>query len=345
MAQDNQGPLVLFYTAFFGRPPPFDTAGCTVPVRLTFDRACLAEADIVIFHIPDAWEIGDALKYPGQIWVAFSMEASAHFPLWTDPDFMRRFDLVMSHELAADIWTPYLPLLRAWQAAVDRPLPVKTEFAPVVMFQSASVDRSGRNGFALELMKAIRVDSYGRLLRNRDLAGPDHGRQTKLDTIARYHFCCAFENAISPGYVTEKIFDPLLAGTVPIYRGAPDVADFVPAGSYIDAADFASPAALADHLRQVLKDEDAYARYFEWRTRPLPSALTDRLALLEEPALGRLAAITSNRIASGSGRARGWPTLPFGLRRFLETRLRRLVRAHRQRRIARQAGVSSNSTQ
>ncbi|QCK86205.1 alpha-1,3-fucosyltransferase [Phreatobacter aquaticus] len=344
MAQDNQGPLVLFYTAFFGRPPPFDTAGCSVPVRLTFDRSRLAEADIVIFHIPDAWEIGDALKYAGQVWVAFSMEASAHYPLWTDPAFMRRFDLIMSHETAADIWTPYLPPMRAWQAAVDRPLPAKTEFAPAVMFQSASVDRSRRNDFALELMKAIRVDSYGRLLRNRDLAGPDLGRQTKLDTIARYHFCCAFENAISHGYVTEKIFDPLLSGTIPIYRGAPDVADFVPAGSYIDVSDFPSPIALADHLRRILKDEEAYARYFEWRMRPLPPFLADRLALVQEPALGRLAAIASSRIAPGSERARGWPSLPFGLRRFLETRLRRLVRTHRQRRSARRAIVSSGGT-
>jgi alpha-1,3-fucosyltransferase 10 len=114
MAQDEKGPLVLFYTSFFGRRPPFEAGTGRRPVRLTFDRSRMREADVVIFHIPDAWEIGDAIKYPDQVWIAYSMESSAHYPLWRDRSFMRPFDLVMSHERGADIWTPYLPDIQAW---------------------------------------------------------------------------------------------------------------------------------------------------------------------------------------------------------------------------------------
>lgn len=341
MAQDDNGPLVLFYTSFFGKRPPFESWSGKRPCRLTFDRSRLREADVVVFHIPDAWEIGDAIKYPGQVWIAYSMESSAHYPLWRDRNFMRPFDLVMSHERDADIWTPYLPDSQAWQAAVTQPLPLKTERAPVVMFQSATVDRSGRNEFAFELMKRIRVDSYGRLLNNRAVVGPDMGRQTKRDTIARYHFCCAFENASAPDYVTEKIFDPLLAGTIPIYRGAPNVGEFVPEGSYIDAADFPTSAALADHLRHVLQDEAAYAGYFAWRSRPLPPRLAAWLDALTVPLLDRvLAAAESCRASRKAGTGR-LPEVPFGVQRYVETKARRLVRAYRQRRASRQASIRS----
>ncbi len=33
----------------------------------------------------------------------------------------------------------------------------------------------------------------------------------------RYLFYFAFENTIEPGYVTEKVFDALNAGVVPVY--------------------------------------------------------------------------------------------------------------------------------
>ena len=66
---------------------------------------------------------------------------------------------------------------------------------------------------------------------------------------ARYKFTLAFENTVTPDYVTEKLYEPLIAGSVPVYRGAPNVADFAPAPRcFIDAADFAGPAELAAYL-------------------------------------------------------------------------------------------------
>lgn len=320
-------PLVLFYTSFFGRKPPFADEPPSPFARVTLDCSRIREADIVIFHVPDAWQAFDAPRYPGQVWVAWSLESPAHYPLWRDAAFMAHFDLVMSHERSADVWMPYLPTGAYWQSARARTLPRQSELAPVVLFQSATVD-GNRNAFAFELMKAIRVDSYGKLFHNRDLQGPDLGRQTKLDVIGRYPFCCAFENATTPDYVTEKVFDALLAGTIPIYRGTRDVAEFVPPGSYIDASDFASPAALADHLRRVLADEALQAGYVAWRSRPLPEPLARWIDDLERrPALARLVEAAS-AVSAPLGRKRGGlPRLPFGLSAYLRTRLRRVRRA------------------
>ena len=52
--------------------------------------------------------------------------------------------------------------------------------------------------------------------------------------------------------MTEKLFDCFFSGTVPVYWGAPDVFDWVPADCFIDMRQFtdfaqlrASPAATA----------------------------------------------------------------------------------------------------
>ena len=68
----------------------------------------------------------------------------------------------------------------------------------------------------------------------------------------------AFENTRSAGYVTEKLVEPLLAGCVPIYWGAPDVArDFNP-DCMINVADFPDFDSAIDHILAV--DADPVAR-------------------------------------------------------------------------------------
>lgn len=62
----------------------------------------------------------------------------------------------------------------------------------------------------------------------------------KIETISKYKFNLCFENVRYPGYVTEKIFDAMMAGTIPVYYGAPDIADFVPPQAFIDASKFSS---------------------------------------------------------------------------------------------------------
>ncbi|WP_284076393.1 glycosyltransferase family 10 domain-containing protein [Herbaspirillum aquaticum] len=85
---------------------------------------------------------------------------------------------------------------------------------------------------------------------------PDHGRvDDKLGVQSAYRFALCIENIASPGYVTEKIIEAMVARTLPIYLGAPDIGDFVPAEAYIDARDLASIAALPDRLDTVTSKE------------------------------------------------------------------------------------------
>jgi hypothetical protein len=78
----------------------------------------------------------------------------------------------------------------------------------------------------------------------------------KVSTLSNYRFALCFENTAFPGYVTEKIFDCFVAGCIPIYLGAPDIASLIPAGTFIDARDFRDFASLESFIR-TLKLEDA----------------------------------------------------------------------------------------
>ena len=114
-------------------------------------------------------------------------------------------------------------------------------------------------------MRHVAVDAYGRQLNNRTIPDDD-GRNAKLRTIARYRFTLAFENSIARDYVTEKFFDALCAGSVPVVLGAPNVAEFAPSPeSYLDVRDFREPAALASRIAALCADEAAYASMLRWK--------------------------------------------------------------------------------
>ena len=62
---------------------------------------------------------------------------------------------------------------------------------------------------------------------------------SKLLVLENSKFNLCFENFRGAnGYITEKIFDAFSCGCVPIYFGAPDIKDHVPAQCFIDYRDF-----------------------------------------------------------------------------------------------------------
>lgn len=80
----------------------------------------------------------------------------------------------------------------------------------------------------------------------------------KFATLKQYDFAMCLENQQLPGYVTEKIFECLFTGTVPIYLGAPDIADYVFPGCFIDLRNFDGYEELAAYLEHA--DPEVYRR-------------------------------------------------------------------------------------
>lgn len=288
----TQPVTILFYNEFWPSvPKTLPDSPC--PCRLLFDPAKLPEADVVVFHIPTLTQEVNVEERLGQLWVAWSMESDVNYPCLANADFMQQFDLTMTYRRDADVWVPYFG-----PGALERfsePPRAKTEIAPAVYLASNAHDLSGRNRYVAELMQHLPVDSYGRCLHNKDLPR-DEGRQTKLETIARYKFTLAFENSISKDYVTEKFFDPLIVGSVPVYLGAPNIDEFAPGDhAFINVADFDGPAHLAEYLRFLATHEEQYAEYLAWKSQPLREAFVQMAEAVAEHPIARLAALAAQR--------------------------------------------------
>ena len=78
----------------------------------------------------------------------------------------------------------------------------------------------------------------------------------KMEAMSYYDFSICYENSHgTPGYITEKIFDSFFAGTIPIYWGAPNIKDFIPANCFIDKQQFTSYELLYDHIKKMSDEE------------------------------------------------------------------------------------------
>lgn len=100
----------------------------------------------------------------------------------------------------------------------------------------------------------------------------------KADTYRNYKFAIAFENIKGVhDYVSEKVFDCICSGVVPIYAGAPNVGEYVPEGSYIDYFSFNSIEELSDYITGM--DQKIYEQYIENGKKLLKTKIPEELSI------------------------------------------------------------------
>jgi len=91
----------------------------------------------------------------------------------------------------------------------------KTKFCAFVVSNPLC---NARNDFFRRLSRYKPVDSGGKVLNTLG-----HRVADKRAFLADYKFTIAFENESHPGYTTEKIVEPMLVDSIPIYWGDPCV--------------------------------------------------------------------------------------------------------------------------
>jgi len=154
----------------------------------------------------------------------------------------------------------------------DAPETTEYKAAPITWFASnCGYVHSNREKYAKEMMKYIKIDSYGRCARNRYLPvgqtnkSPNH-IEFKLDLISKYKFYLSFENSFCLGYITEKPFECLESGTIPIIMTHPTTLSSLPRGSYIYVGNFTSAKQLSEYIDHLENNPMEYKKYFEWRS-------------------------------------------------------------------------------
>ena len=93
--------------------------------------------------------------------------------------------------------------------------PGRTRFAS----QISSHDHGGVRGILLDLLASIgQIDCAGRFRNNTDELKTVYGDR-KEEYLRQYRFNLCPENSLGEGYITEKVFDSISAGCIPIYWG------------------------------------------------------------------------------------------------------------------------------
>ena len=123
-----------------------------------------------------------------------------------------------------------------------------------------------RNKAIINMSKTGLVDLYGRgwdkyviggnLLHYLKLKKLWKGKLDIKDSgMSNYKFSICYENTDFPGYVTEKIFDSLAAGTIPIYFGSEHVKDILPSELYIDVKQFDNISDISEYIDNFSFDD------------------------------------------------------------------------------------------
>ncbi len=142
----------------------------------------------------------------------------------------------------------------------------KTRFCNFLYSNLAGWERSVRMDFCKKLMEHRQVDCPGKNLNNmppiRRYRFPvEEGIKAKLDFLASYKFTIAFENASVPGYISKKIFHPLSVGSIPIYWGCPEIAQYINPNSFINCHDFSSFDDVIQEVLRIDSDQQLYESY------------------------------------------------------------------------------------
>lgn len=257
-------------------------------VRVFTNESEIHKADMVVFHAPSLTTTNDKLitlkKKVNQRWVFWSLECEAHYPRFEEPAFRDLFEISATYSLSSDIPMPYIENIDPynWRQAPA----AKNKL--INAFISEKKDKSGRIAFLTEMMSYLKVDSYGKVLNNISIKN-DTGVRSKEQIISQYKFSIAFENSIAIDYVTEKFFQPLVMGSVPVYLGAPNVNEFAPSEKcYLDVNNFKSSRDLAEYITFLDQNDEEYNKLLAWKREPFLPSFTSKINIIRGALIDRL---------------------------------------------------------
>ncbi|KAF9173772.1 Alpha-(1,3)-fucosyltransferase 11 [Mortierella sp. AD011] len=239
------------------------------------------DADIIYMDYPFYnYMIGkapfwDVRRLPPRIshqrWVLeYGRESIANYPHVALSSFLQQFDLTMG--APAPLFDVPYPLLPVSEEMVRRYTEVKPGFPVdkkpdnyVAFVISNCQPRNDRNELIADLIKKIGAHSYGKCQNNRKMPDDETTKnrpweEVKQEVLGQYPYTLVVENSNCVGYVTEKIYDALAAGVIPLYEGASDIADYVPKGSYVPLENFKN----TDELVKFMKEADR-SEFYKWK--------------------------------------------------------------------------------
>ncbi|XP_074166365.1 4-galactosyl-N-acetylglucosaminide 3-alpha-L-fucosyltransferase 9 isoform X1 [Sminthopsis crassicaudata] len=255
--------IILIWVWPFGQT--FDLSSCQAMFnihgcRLTTDRALYNKSHAVLIHHRDiSWDLTNLpqqARPPFQKWIWMNLESPTHTPQKSGIEHL--FNLTLTYRRDSDIQVPYGFMTVSTNSIVFE-VPSKKKLVCWVV--SNWNPEHARVKYYSELSKSIEIHTYGQAF------GEYVNDKSLIPTISTCKFYLSFENSIHKDYITEKLYNAFLAGTVPVVLGPSreNYENFIPGDSFIHVEDYSSASELAKYLKELDRNDKLYLSYFNWR--------------------------------------------------------------------------------
>lgn len=156
-------------------------------------------------------------EHPGTKIVGWLLEPPELHPETYETAETLEFDALVTHRR---VWASE-GVARLWYAHGGTRLANRdrTPYPDRGKSELASIVASPKRSLPGHAMRHELIARAGSLV---DAFGPEYRQGEKVEALAPYLFHVAFENVRAPGWFTEALIDPMLAGCVPVYWGDPD---------------------------------------------------------------------------------------------------------------------------
>lgn len=148
-----------------------------------------------------------------------------------------------------------------WHNPPPKSSPIKTKLISMMVSEKASQEgHKYRHQLIQQILQSdLPIDIYGRGCQYyKHLNDPRiKGEFTEIEPYNDYHFHICIENCQSNHYFSEKIMNPLLADTVPIYQGCRNIEEYFPGMVILLTGDISLDIEL---LRQIVLKTQQYKK-------------------------------------------------------------------------------------
>lgn len=272
ITEDNSVVTMLLWSHPFGKRNTlsdclerYRIGGC----RVTDDRRVYGEADAVIIHHRDIFGASGLPPEPrpgAQKWIWMNYESPTHTQ---DLAYVEGvFNLSLTYRRDSDIFLPYGFLIPGLMGSAShssgrylRTPSLSDVLRPHLLAWVVSNWNTShrRVAFFKELQNYLQVDVYGGA--GRPFAGG------VVELLRKYQFYLALENSQHTDYITEKLWNPIKAGAIPVVLGPTrkNYECFLPKEAFIHVDDFGSVRELAQYLLMLRHKPKLLMSHLRWR--------------------------------------------------------------------------------
>lgn len=140
--------------------------------------------------------------------------------------------------------------------------------ASYIVNENCRAQSSKRQKWLDGVKEHFTVASFGSCDHNTDTKLNIKDASDRIQLLKKYRFNLAFEAVAEKDYITERVWEALQAGTVPVVVGAPNILEHVPLNSVISSSNFQDFEDMGTYIKEVAENMTLWESFHAWRNNP-----------------------------------------------------------------------------